>query len=144
MDAKATWVATLSDGDTAVERVFPFDEREGERTPWVRLCNYASEEGLFLTSLRLNYNGRTIHMPRDNFNKFGYDGLTLTPTHYSLSYHIEGDLRLDGTPMEQSLFVDMAAHYEEFTVHFIQGITNGNSWVTVTSGDKPLAPSPKS
>lgn len=65
-----------------------------------------------------------------------------TPLFYSLQYHLEADVTAGIGKQEH--FVDLAAHYDAFTVHFIQDLQDGNnSWVVVTEGDNPLAPSPR-
>lgn len=134
------WVATLSNGETAVERSGKFTVEQGEPTPWVRLVHFLGENDLWITSLRLNYKGRTIHMPRLTFDKFGLE--SKSPTHYSLQYHLEA-IGEFGTVMEQTIFMDLAAHYPDFAVHYIQDLTHANdSWVVVTGPDAK-APTPK-
>lgn len=133
------WVATLSDGTTAVEHTGEYQIIPGERKPWVRLCEFTTENGLHLTSLRLNYKGRTIHMPRSKFDRFDMNERNRAPLFYALQYHIEGEF-LENGEFSQTNFVDLAAHYGDFAVHYIQDTTDGNnSWVLVTDGDEPLA-----
>lgn len=140
-DAQGKWIATLSDGTTAVENHGEWVVRPGERKPWVRLTQFAADTGLHLTSLRLQFRGRTIHMPRPKFDRFSMDQTSLEPDFYSLQYHVEVDNVLGSS--EQNLFVDLAAHFGDITVHHIQDVTEGNnSWVVVTRGHKVLAPSP--
>lgn len=139
-DADVRWVATLSNGDTAVEHVGEYKVEEGKRLPWVRLTKFAAENGLHLTSLRLNFRGRTIHMPRMNFDRFSLNDKSIAPIFYSLQYILEGDV-MGG--MDPTYFVDLVAHYPKFDVHYIQDVTDGNnSWVTVTEDFSPPAPSP--
>lgn len=143
-DADIKWVATLSDGSTAVEHVGEYKVIPGERKPWVRLVNFAAKNGLHLTSLRLNSRGRTIHMPRLAFDKFGMVGTkSVDPLFYSLNYIIEGSMDANGGVFQQESFVDLVTHYPKFDVHFIQDLDKGNnSWVTVTENYTPNAPSP--
>jgi hypothetical protein len=138
------WVATLSDGTTAVEHSEDWKIIEGQRKPWVRLCQFAAEEGLHLTSLRLNFRGRTIHMPRMAFDRFDMNEQSLAPKFYSLQYHIEGEF-LDNGGFSQVDFVDLAAHYDGYVVHYIQDVSDGNtSWVVVTDESREaLAPTPR-
>jgi hypothetical protein len=138
---QGNWVATLSDGTTAVEKKGQWTVNSGERLPWVRLTHFAADNDLHLTSLRFNFMGRTIHMPRDKFAKFSMDERSKAPQYYSLQYHLEVDDVL--ADAKATTFVDLAAHYEDFAVHFIQDITEGNdSWIVVTDPNA-LAPSPK-
>lgn len=142
-DADVRWVATLSDGSTAVEHSGEYQIVPGERKPWVRLCEFAAENDLHLTSLRLNYKGRTVHMPRPKFDRFDFNENNRAPLSYSLQYHLEGEMNDDGS-FSQVHFIDLAAHYEQLTVHFIQELGGSNSWVLVTEGDVPLAETPRS
>ena len=141
MNDEIRWIATLSDGSTAVEHRGEYQIVEGERKPWIRLCEFAANNGFHLTSLRLNFRGRTIHLPRATFDKFKMNETNVAPDFYSFQYHIEVDDILGD--MDTTEFVDLAAHYGELTVHYVQDVTDGNTaWVIVTTGDTPLAPSP--
>lgn len=132
----AHWVATLSNGTTVTEEEGDFKIIPGERKPWVRLVEKLATDGHYLTSLRLQIGKRTIHLPRPQNNKFE----SLPPLYYSLCYRMELDDILGNK--KQKLFVDLAAHYETFAVHYIQDITEGNnSWICVTD-NQALAPSP--
>lgn len=140
--ADISWVATLSDGSTAVEHSGEYTVRPNERLPWVRLTKFAAENGLYLTSLRLNFNGRTIHMPRLNFDRFNLNDKSVAPLFYSIQYMIEGIMGGEQA-IESKYFVDMIAHYSTYDVHYIQDVTDGeNSWINVTEGYTPSAPSP--
>lgn len=139
---EGTWVATLSDGSTITEHSGQFKIIEGERKPWVRLCRFLGDNKLWLTSLRLNYRGRTIHMPRTKLDKFGMTERTRTPLYYSLQYHHEAEMTFGGAVKEEWNYIDLAAHYQDFAVHFVQDVTNGdNSWIVVTDTDA-MAPTP--
>jgi hypothetical protein len=144
-DDTARWVATLSDGSTVAEHAGEFQIVPGERKPWIRLCQFAADNNLHLTSLRLNFKGRTIHLPRSKFDRFDMNESSRTPAFYALQYHLEGTFEEDGS-FSQTDFIDLAAHYDDFVVHYIQNITDANtSWVVVTNADsEPLAPSPRS
>jgi hypothetical protein len=137
------WIATLSDGTTAAEHTGNWTLIPGERKPWIRLCKYAAQNGLTITSLRLNFRGRTIHLPRSNFDRFDMNATSRSPLYYSLAYHVELDMT-DGDLDNQTRFIDIAAHYpDEIAVHYIQDTTDGNnSWVVVTQGQGRNGTSP--
>lgn len=138
----ARWIATLSDGSTIVENTEDWSIKPGEPLPWVRLCHFTADNNLHLTSLRLNYKGRTIHLPRAKFDKFGLDAIS--PLYYSLAYKVEAEMNLGGGAIDQTLFVDLVAHYQDFEAHYIQNVTTGNeSWVVVTENLVPLAKTPQ-
>lgn len=141
-NAEVTWVATLSDGSTVAEHTGEYQHIPGERTPWVRLTQFAAKNKLYITSLRLNFRGRTIHMPRPNFGRFGLNKVSRAPLFYSLNYMVEGEMSGDEL-IHQTTFVSLVAHYSDFDVHYIQDTEEGNnSWVLVTEGYNPAAPSP--
>lgn len=144
VETMGSWIATLSDGTTAVEHRGDWTVQPGEPTPWVRLTYFLGDNDLFLTSLRLNFQGRTIHLPRADFDKFNYLDRTIDPLYYALSYHLEAEMDMNGAAIEQAVFVDLAAHYQDFAVHYIQdtGRSAANSWVVVTDPDA-LAPTPR-
>ena len=137
------WIATLSDGTTAVEHSGEYTIIPGERKPWVRLARDLGEKGLYLTSLRINFRGHTTHMPRSNFDRFDLNEKSLAPLFYSLQYHLEAE-SANGAPLEQTMFIDAVGHYEnDLAVHYICDVTNGaTSWVVVTKGFNPMMPSP--
>jgi hypothetical protein len=144
MSDVATWVATLSNGHTLTER--DFNVEPGQRKPWVQLTELLTNSGNTLTSLRLNFKGRTIHMPRANFGQFDYNDINRAPLCYSLCYHLEGDITFgnEGELMQQTHYIELAAHYGDFMVRFIQDITNGNnSWVVVTDEKRAMAETPR-
>jgi len=139
--ADVKWVATLSDGTTAAEESGEWKEVPGEKKPWVRLVEFAGKNKLYLTSLRLNIDGRTIHMPRDAFDRFNFNETQMVPNSYSLTYHLEGEL--SGAIINEERFIDLAAHFDGFAVHYLQNITNPNlSWVIVSNGKGRMAQSP--
>jgi len=133
----AHFVATLSDGTTATEHHGEWQIIPGQRKPWVRLIEKLATEEKHLTSLRLNIDGRTIHLPRPGNNRFE----SHPPLYYSLCYRFEADDILGDT--KERHFIDIAAHYGDFAVHSIHDLTDGKtSWICVT-GPEALAPSPK-
>jgi hypothetical protein len=140
----AKWVATLSDGTTAVEHTGSFMLEEGKRKPWPRLTDYLAQNDLYLTSLRLNFLGRTIHLPRENFDKFNTGEINRPPLSYSLCYHIEAEAEYGSLALEETRFIELTAHYEDFAVSYVQDITGRlNSWVFVTEARDGLAETPR-
>lgn len=137
-----TWIATLSDGSTVAEKDMSFEP--GQRKPWVQLTEKLGRDGQDLTSLRLNYKGRTIHMPRTTFDRFDYNGISRAPHFYSLCYHAEGTMDLSSGLLKQTDFIELCAHYGDFSVRFIQDVSEGaNSWVVVTDDVQAMAETPR-
>ena len=136
-NAKVFWVATISDGTSAVEHQGEFQIISGERKPWVRLIKKLEAEGKYLTSLRLQAGERVINMPRLKNNRFD----SYPPLYYSLSYIYEADDLLGR--MTEKHFINLGAHYKDYAVHFIQDMNDiSSAWITVTDNQAP-APSPE-
>lgn len=132
------WVATLSDGTVAIENKGDWSVVEGERKPWVRLCDHLVKNNLHITSLRYNANGTTYHAPRLN-DRFMHGGEH--PETYSIQYIYERDEGSDGVTETQ--LVDIGAQYEGFSVNQVIELddqSNGKSWVQVRRDFVPMAP----
>lgn len=136
------WVATLSNGDKAVEYSGEYQIVPGERKPWVRLTQFLVEKDLSLVSLELDVEGKKVSLPATDFNRFGLGDFNYIPLHYSLQYHIEGEFDQTGI-FTQANYVDIVAHYQDFAVHYIQNLNGGDAYITVTQGFEPMAPTPK-
>lgn len=135
---EVTWIATVSDGTTIAEHEGQYEIIPGERKPWVRLCQSLRAEGKHLTSLRLRIGDRAIHLPRSQ-GRFSTKN-PVAPDFYSLEHIVE----LDGIGGDQSQsdFLDAAAHYEGYSVHFITQVDDiTNAWVEVRD-NACIAPSP--
>lgn len=135
-NAKHGWIASLSDGTTANEHHGDYTVIDGERKPFVRLCNFLLREKLHLTSLRYNANGTTYHAPKldQRWNKGG-----IHPTGYSLEYVAEIEEDVSGV-RSQALYVDIAAIYSDISVHTIIEIGDQQQVYTqVRQGYKPMA-----
>lgn len=139
-DEAPKFVATLSDGSTVVQDEGHWTEVPGERKPWIRLCEFTAKEGLTVTSLRLNFNGKTIHLPKERMDRFKFNDTNMKPLKYSLCYHVEVDDVFTGGGTEEK-FIDLAAHYDTFTLHYINNITNDDeAYIVVSSNTEPLVP----
>lgn len=136
-----TWVATLSNGKTITEKSGEWTIKSGEPLPWTRLCYFLADNDLLVTSLRYNFKGHTIHMPRAKLDKFGLT--PRAPKSYSLAYKIEAEMDLNGGEVDQKAFVALTAHYDGFAVNFVQDLQDGkNNWVIVTDDMEGLAQTP--
>ena len=52
-DVKARWLASLSDGSTAIEGVPPFDTIKGEDKSWPKLQKHLKDNNLTITGMRI-------------------------------------------------------------------------------------------
>lgn len=83
-------------------------------------------------------------MPRGAFDRFDYLERSKTPNFYSLEYKAEATMSFsDDEGIKEERFIDLAAHYDGYAVHFIQGLSNPNvSWIIVSDGTKRMATTP--
>lgn len=140
MHSKVRFIATLSDGSTITEGSGEWTVQPGQRSPWIRLAQFATKNKLHLTSLRLDIDGRTVHMPRERFERFGLEGVE--PHFYSLSYQLEVD-NINSGGGKQSHFVNLTAHFDDFEVHYVQDVEGTTSWIIVTRDFDAIAPTPR-
>ncbi len=108
------FVATLSNGTTVAEHHGDYTVIAGERKPFVRLCTFVAENGLYLTSLRYNANSTVYHAPKldQRWEKGG-----LHPDRYGIEYIVELEEGPQGR--EECHYVDVAAYYGDMSVHTI-------------------------
>lgn len=138
---KVSWVATTSNGEQVAEHKGNYTVIDGERKPWVRLCQNLATNGEHITSLRLwivdKHGQRTVNLPRLN-SRFKANTI---PDRYSIEYILEADDVLGATKQDE--FIDVGTHYGNVSVHYIQQINDiANSWIEVRSGLEPQMPSP--
>jgi hypothetical protein len=86
MNDQVRWIATLSNGDMAIQDEGEWIAKAGERSPWVRLTRWAAENDLHLDSLAFDFKGKIVKMPQPKFDKFGLGEKNLVPLFYSLAY----------------------------------------------------------
>ncbi len=134
--SQAKWLATLSDGSTAVEGKEPWHHLEGHRAPWARLTRHCSLQGLGITSLRLQAHGRTYHLPTASLSgKFD----TVPPVSYDVYRRADfelfsgedlDDIHLNTGPGR--LYLEARAHYPGFYLALLVEESTGESWTTIT------------
>lgn len=74
-------------------------------------------------------------------DRFGFNESNLKPLRYSLCYHLERDDILGEGGGTDELFIDLAAHYDQFTLHYIHNITNDSeSYMVISDNTDPLIP----
>jgi hypothetical protein len=134
------WVAWLSNDAVIHEHHGNFKIIEGEPSPWVRLCSFLVDNNLHIVKLALDVDGELVHLP--STPGFGLDEFHQTPRSYSIQYRIEGEV-ITGEIRAKG-YIDLAGHYEDFTVHLIHDMSELNAWILVTKGDIPLMESPRS
>ena len=137
---KCKWVASLSNGATAIEGTAPFEIIAGELSPWLRLRQYLQDTGFHITGMRVQvsksgkpthtYNMPSMHATPDgshprwaklvpripiNFNYMRAAGQILTPT---------------GEYQQRDILI--AAEYDDFIVFLGIDETDGNeSWIVI-------------
>ena len=125
------FVATLSNGTVAAENNGMWTVIPGERKPWVRLQQYCADNDLHITSLRLNVDGQTYHLPKIDTR---FNTGALHPDSYSIQYI--GEVEQDGTTNN---LIDVGAYYGDVSVHLMCELDGQHtSWTQVRQDFKPL------
>lgn len=115
-DFKVKWRASLSNGETHYEGKGDYTRVPGELSPWLRLQEYITDNGLTITSLALyDDKGRTFNLPSSGSRpKFKAFTDTLPPVDYDMFRAISQDLgQTDGENVE---LYDYVENQEHFTV----------------------------
>ena len=127
------WKALLSDDSIVVEHEGEYTERLGERLPWPRLIEFLNKNALYIKQLDLEIDNKIIHLPFEcKFSK--------KPSFYSFQHILEVDNILSGHQITE--FIDIAAHFKDFVVHYITNINDAESWVTISDPFDAISPSP--
>jgi hypothetical protein len=137
-DTKIEWIAFLSNGEVAVQDRGEFEPKPGERASWVKMCEFCRDNDLYVRNVGVLVNDELLQFPGEGFHRFSQN--IVLPDHYSLQYHVEAD-DLFGD-MRENHFIDLAAHYDGYTVHVVRSTDDAQQWVFVTPGNDSMAPTP--
>ena len=142
-NVETKWIASLSDGSTAVEGTPPFDD-EYTISAWQKLRRHMDRNHLHITGMRVQATvegqpTRTYNLPSMKITQAGRHERfhTLSP-HIPLNYNyyrwVEGDIY----NMEpEKRHIEIRAIYEDFTVSlFVDEIEGTESWVVVHDNHK--------
>lgn len=136
---KIRWLASLSDGSTAIEGEPPFHSVRGELSPWGKLLKHIEESGHKITGMRVQIERdglptMTINLP--SLRTDGRSGRHERYTHITprLPIRFEQGRRIEGTvggAVDWShLFI--AAVYEDYEVIIFVDEKDGNeAWIVV-------------
>ena len=136
------WVASLSDGSTAIEGVEPFDEVSGGISAWQQLKQHIFDNNLHITGMRiqatkLGHPTYTYNLPslgssnlraNGKHRKFRHIKPT-QPISYDYFRYIETDMY---QKYKEERYIEIRAIYEDFTVSLFVDETEGSeSWVAI-------------
>lgn len=144
-ETKTKWLASLSDGSTAIEGIEPFHVIPGELSPWLRLQNHLIVCDLYITGMRIQVEKpgdatRTYNLPSHNTTPEGkherWRSLRpLLPESYNYFRWVTRDIVPGSTEQRQ---IEVRAVYEGFTVSLFVDENEGNeSWVVIHENKMP-------
>ena len=140
----AKWLASLSDGATAIEGIPPFEVIPGELSPWLRLQEHLKASDLHITGLRIQVEKPGESIKTYNLPSYRADSLSgeherwrfirpLQPLSYNYgrvaeaSWGGRGDMVRGRVP-----HIFISAEYENFTVYlFVDQLEGAESWVLI-------------
>jgi hypothetical protein len=143
---KVKFIASLSDGSTIVEGKNDYAWIDGQKSPWVRLVNYAIKNKLLITSLSLLApSGAVVTIPPvGKFAKsVAFSGRTEAdvPVDYDVSRYIERAIMGHKTPDGKSTIEEVSiekhytiasALYKKFKIQvWVDEFDPRNTWVTI-------------
>lgn len=141
---KARWLASLSDGTTAIEGKPPFEEIAGEPSPWQKLLLHLARSKLEITGLRIQVEKegepvRTFNLPSKSPKQRWASLNPLIPTGFNYFRRVEQFMEptQDGKlqPTQGRRFIEIHAYYPQFELVLIVDEDEGNEcWVVVKEG----------
>lgn len=128
---EATWVASLSNGETAHENKGEYKLVPGELSPWQRLVKYCHDNDVKITSLSLVDGwGRKHHLPSAGSNpRFRLlDGIE-KPVDFNQFKQVAGNVnKTTGEMTPDDFFVVIEAIYADYKVQLWYDQKTGNTW----------------
>lgn len=123
--------ASLSNGETFTEDKDIHGDDTG--SPWTRLCKYAEENNLTITSLALvTPNGQTFNLPSAGNNPKFKVAETEKPLSYMVKRSIARNMYLDGRSEVADHFTIAVAQYEAYRLEvWVDEKNPRNSWSLV-------------
>lgn len=146
---KARWLVSLSNGDTAIEGKPPYEEIEGELSPWQRLIRYLSFNKLSITGIRIQLDSdtnptRTFNLPSLSPKAKWINRKPILPIGFNYFRTVEQVMtvesvdekgQINGLERKENLdthYIEIHAYYPTFTLVFIVDEDTGNeSWAMI-------------
>lgn len=136
---KTKWLASLSDGTTAIENEGQFKEIAGELSPWQKFLIHLSEKDLHITGMRIQVerlggSTQTYNLPSFNKTSEGNHEKWVTlrpmiPESYNYFRWVTKSLT-DYTLVRH--YIEIRAIYADFSVSLFVDENEGNeSWVVL-------------
>ena len=132
------WLASLSDGTIAIEFLPPFEEINGELSPWNKLKAHMEENNLFITGLRVQVEKsgeatKTYNLPSSNCNKDGtHEKWSGVKPIIPIGYNYYRRIRRSLTTPEVKHYIEIIASFPKFNVSIFIDEDEGNeSWSVI-------------
>lgn len=136
---RTKWLASLSDGSTAIEGVAPFEMVPGELSPWLKLKAHMASCGISITGMRIQVEKpgeatRTYNLPSLNKTPAGNHEKWVTlrprdPARYDYRRWVTRTITCDGSERHH---IEIRAEYDGYAVSLFVDEDEGNeSWVVV-------------
>lgn len=138
----ARWLASLSNGETAIEGKEPYNEIEGDKSPFLRLKEDIARRKLEITTIRIQVEieglpTRTFNLPSLSQNAKWVNRKPLLPWGFDyfrtvLQDMINTDEGFVRRPEKDEHYIEIHAYYDDFTLATIVSEDTGNeSWSLV-------------
>jgi len=142
-NVKARWLVSLSNGETAIEGKSPYEEIEGELSPWQRLIRYIALNKLHITTIRIqidvdNLPTRTFNLPSLSPKAKWGNLKPILPSGFNYFRRVEQTMRPDYVdetgihglhPEAEIHFIEIHAYYPNFKlVTIVEEDTGNESW----------------
>lgn len=142
-NVKARWLVSLSNGDTAIEGKAPYEEIEGELSPWQRLIRFIALNKLHITTIRIQVEvddlpTRTFNLPSLSPKAKWGNLKPILPSGFNYFRRVEQSLQAESVdqdgvhglhPTSEIHFIEIHAYYPTFTLVTIVDEDTGNeSW----------------
>lgn len=142
-NVKARWLVSLSNGDTAIEGKAPYEEIEGELSPWQRLIRFVALNKLQITTIRIQVDvddlpTRTFNLPSLSPKAKWGNLKPILPSGFNYFRRVEQTMIPDYVdekgihglhPTNEKHFIEIHAFYPTFNLVTIVDEDEGNeSW----------------
>ena len=143
----ARWLVSLSDGTTAIEGKHPFEEIEGQLSPWQRLVRHCAINNLIFTAIRIELDvekdGQVFthhfNLPSKSPKQKWAHLKPLIPTHFD--YHRRVEMMMGNAQINEQgalqvekvggdvKYIEITAYYPDFNLMILVDEDNASeSW----------------
>lgn len=143
---QARWLVSLSDGTTAIEGKTPYEEINGQLSPWQRLIQHISTNNLSITAIRIELeiekDGQIFthhyNLPSKSPKQKWANLKPILPTHFDYHRRVSLELGnatvndkggLDVKPLGETHYIEITAYFPHFNLMILVDEDNASeSW----------------